>query len=293
MTIWATEIKVRAERLAGIMLRDMQKAKGGGDGSNQHVATSTHRARVADDGPTLEELGITRKQSSKWQQTARIPEEVFEEHIEAEKVKRQPPTVDSLRKKVQRDQRHQEVQEQAVTSTAQGNYALLYADPPWTFDTFSWKGKEISPEVHYPTMTIDDIKDFEVGGRCIPDLALKDAGLFMWCTSSNLHLALEVMESWGFTYKTNAVWDKQRSGTGYIFLNQHELLLYGSRGKFPAPQNIRASVFSYKRGKHSAKPPEVREALEDMYPHFDDKTRIELFARENIPGWTVDGYESC
>ena len=100
------------------------------------------------------------------------------------------------------------------------------------------------------------------------------------------------MEEWGFTYKTQAVWDKQKSGTGQIFLNQHEILLYGSRGKIPKPAKIFPSVFSYPRGKHSAKPPEVRSALESMYPHFDKATRIELFARENVAGWTVDGYEA-
>jgi N6-adenosine-specific RNA methylase IME4 len=188
--------------------------------------------------------------------------------------------------------RHQEIADEATTSSVEGPFPLIYADPPWEFSTYSWKGKEISPDKHYPTMDDDGIVNFMVNGRFVPELAHKDAALYIWCTSSNLVRALAVMEAWGFEYKTHAVWDKERTGTGYIFLNQHELLLYGTRGNIPAPMAIRSSVFQYPRGRHSAKPPEVREALDEMYPAFKKRNKIELFAREAVPDWTIDGYEA-
>ena len=36
-------------------------------------------------------------------------------------------------------------------------YNVIYADPPWTFKTYSEKGKDRSPEKHYDCMSIDDI----------------------------------------------------------------------------------------------------------------------------------------
>ena len=36
-------------------------------------------------------------------------------------------------------------------------YNIIYADPPWTFKTYSDKGKGRSAENHYPCMNIDDI----------------------------------------------------------------------------------------------------------------------------------------
>jgi N6-adenosine-specific RNA methylase IME4 len=194
--------------------------------------------------------------------------------------------------KMKRDDRHKEIANAAPASSITGNFALIYADPPWTFDTYSWKGKELGPEKHYPTLDDEAIKGFEVDGRHVSELANKDAALFLWCTSSNMFRAGAILEAWGFTYKTQAIWDKERTGTGYVFLNRHEHLLYGTRGNMPAPQAIRSSVFSYPRGRHSEKPQEIRAVLDEMYPRFDAKNKIELFAREATPGWTVDGFES-
>jgi N6-adenosine-specific RNA methylase IME4 len=137
-----------------------------------------------------------------------------------------------------------------------------------------------------------DIGALKVWSRTVADLAAPDAGLFLWCTSANIKQAIGVAEAWGFEYKTNAAWDKQRTGTGYIFLNQHEHLTYASRGNFPMPLEKFSSVFSYPRGEHSAKPNEVRQALESMYPRLTEKDRIELFARGEIPGWTTWGNEA-
>ena len=41
-------------------------------------------------------------------------------------------------------------------------YNVIYADPPWSFKTFSDKGKDRSPENHYNVMTLQDIKELPV-----------------------------------------------------------------------------------------------------------------------------------
>jgi N6-adenosine-specific RNA methylase IME4 len=36
-------------------------------------------------------------------------------------------------------------------------YGVIYADPPWQFKTRSEKGKDKSPEKHYPVLSLADI----------------------------------------------------------------------------------------------------------------------------------------
>jgi len=73
MVEWATEIKVRAEIRAGEMLAAMPKHNGGRPGKNPSNDTSGFA--------TLEEIGISYDQSSRWQKLAAIPEEQRERTI--------------------------------------------------------------------------------------------------------------------------------------------------------------------------------------------------------------------
>lgn len=71
----AAEIQLRAERMAGAALREMEKAKGhrfAGDSPPESPATSP---------PRLRDIGITPKQSMHWQAEARVPEHVFNQYI--------------------------------------------------------------------------------------------------------------------------------------------------------------------------------------------------------------------
>ena len=173
-----------------------------------------------------------------------------------------------------------------------GPFPLIYADPPWTFDTYSDKGLGRTPTQKYPTMTDQEIIDFCVQGKKIPEIAHPHAALILWCTSSNLMRALTIMAAWDFEFKTSAVWVKDKSGMGLVFRNRHEVLLYGTRGNMPGPQYQPPSVFEYSRRAHSEKPREIRAEIEKMYPDFDQSTRLELFGRESVPGWTVYGNEA-
>jgi N6-adenosine-specific RNA methylase IME4 len=210
---------------------------------------------------------------------------------------------------VNRAQKHQKIHEKASTAAPSsliitGPFPVIYADPPWKWGHFGEKdkeneaGKERTPDQHYPTLTYEEIEQFRIGDKLIKDIAAKDAALFLWCTSANFELALQVMKAWGFTYKSHAVWVKTNEegkpigGTGLVFRNMHEPLLYGTRGKMPGPQYQPPSVFMYPRGRHSAKPDEIRKAIEKMYPDFDVSTRLEMFARNKNAGWTGDGFES-
>lgn len=77
----AAEIKLRAERRAGELLGAMELNRGAeGLGVNQYSGEKV-RSHDATTGPRLTDLGITKLQSSRWQQISRIPEPIFEEYV--------------------------------------------------------------------------------------------------------------------------------------------------------------------------------------------------------------------
>jgi N6-adenosine-specific RNA methylase IME4/ParB-like chromosome segregation protein Spo0J len=120
------------------------------------------------------------------------------------------------------------------------------------------------------------------------DIATDDAVLFMWTTAPHLREAFEVLAAWGFEYKTNVVWVKDK--IGYFVRNQHELLLVATRGNMlsPSPANRPPSVITAPRREHSRKPDGAYELIERMYPELP---KIELFARRARPGWVAWGNE--
>jgi hypothetical protein len=104
--------------------------------------------------------------------------------------------------------------------------------------------------------------------------------------------ALLVMAAWGFDYRSHMVWCKDRSGTGYWFRNQHELLLVGVKGNIPTPAmgTQAPSVQDIPRSEHSAKPEKFLQIIEDYFPTLP---KIELNRRGPArPGWSAWGNEA-
>jgi len=159
-------------------------------------------------------------------------------------------------------------------------FDIIYADPPWEYRVKHRRG---SPEKHYPTMTLDQICNIEIP-------ASENAVLFLWGTNPLLEEALKVMDAWGFKYKSNMVWVKDKFGTGFYFRGQHELLLVGVKGDVhpPTESNRFPSVLQAPVKEHSEKPTEVYDIIEKMYPNA---TYLELFARKQRLGWQAWGNE--
>jgi N6-adenosine-specific RNA methylase IME4 len=165
-------------------------------------------------------------------------------------------------------------------------YAVLYADPPWHFEVYNEEsGVERAAGNHYFTMPLNEICALPV-----LSLAAPDAVLFMWTTAPHLRESFDVLAAWGFEYKTNIVWVKDKIGLGYFVRNQHELLLVATRGDMPSPSpaNRPSSVIDAPRREHSRKPDEAYALIERMYPELP---KIELFARKARPGWDAWGNE--
>ena len=170
-------------------------------------------------------------------------------------------------------------------------YAVIYADPPWAYRTYSQKGQGRSAESHYPTMSIDAIKALPVS-----TIAAKDCSLFLWLTFPCMREAFSVIDAWGFTYKTVAfVWVKQNRksndlfvGMGYWTRANAEICVLATRGH-PKRVNagVRQIILSHIE-EHSKKPDEVRDRIVQL---MGDVPRIELFARQSPEGWDIWGNE--
>ncbi len=58
-------------------------------------------------------------------------------------------------------------------------------------------------------MTLDEIKSLPV-----PEIAAAQSHLYLWAPNALIPEGLEVMKRWGFTYKTNIVWQKVHKDGG-------------------------------------------------------------------------------
>lgn len=191
------------------------------------------------------------------------------------------------KKKERRETRERELgaRQQALPTK---KYGVIYADPEWRFEPWSREtGMDRAPENHYPTSeTIDIIS------RPVRQIAADDAVLFLWVTGPMLKAGLEVMDHWGFEYKTNFAWGKDRIGPGYWNREKHELLLLGTRGNVPcpAPGQQWDSLQLSARGAHSAKPGLFADMIEAYFPNLP---KIELNCRgAPRPGWDAWGNEA-
>jgi len=204
----------------------------------------------------------------------------------AEKVLAGEMTLPEAKKEIRLQQKAalvaQIAEQKAAPLDSIGPFPVIYADPPWRYEFAEDRGRQI--ENHYPTMPLDEIKALKVP-------AADDAVLFLWVTSPKLPEGLEVLAAWGFQYVTCMVWVKDRIGMGYYARQQHELLLIGKRGNLPVPdpEDRPSSVITAPRGQHSAKPDEVYELIERMYPLHD---KCELFQRRPRPGWAGWGNQA-
>lgn len=195
------------------------------------------------------------------------------------------------------------------TAAAQGKrFKLIAADPPWKYETWSDAGADRSPDQHYETMTIE-----EIAAMPVRDLADPDSILVLWVISTLLRRAFEVMDAWGFDYKTIVhEWAKTRPlqpgeaqdptappgkawfvGQGKYSRGNVELCLLGRRGngaRHAWATDVRELIVA-DIGEHSQKPAEFYDRVEALFPG----PYLYLFERPDLngvrPGWTIWGNE--
>jgi len=167
------------------------------------------------------------------------------------------------------------------------------ADPPWRFQNRTGK---MAPEHkrlnRYPTLSLSDIKEIPVHL-----VAAQNSHLYLWVPNALLKEGLEVMEAWGFKYKSNLIWHKVRKdggpdgrGVGFYFRNTTELILFGVRGHLRTldPGRRQVNIMRTQKQEHSRKPDEQYKIIESCSPG----PYLEVFARGARPNWNVFGNQA-
>jgi N6-adenosine-specific RNA methylase IME4 len=173
-----------------------------------------------------------------------------------------------------------------------GEFGTILADPPWQFDNRTGK---VAPEHRrlrrYPTMTMEEICKMPVAQH-----AAKRSHLYLWVPNALLREGFNVLDAWGFTYKTTLTWFKIRKdggpdgrGVGFYFRNVTETILFGVKGALRtlAPGRRQVNLLATRKREHSRKPDEIYPIIEACSPG----EYLELFARAPRVHWQQFGNE--
>lgn len=196
-----------------------------------------------------------------------------------------------------------------------GGFRVILADPATRFETYSDKGEAKSPQAHYDTMTIDEIKQMPV-----EMLAAKDCALCLWSVWPLMPVWNDIIKTWGFTYsgllwewrKFNPATGKYAFGPGYGTRKNLEPCLLATRGNPSLKAELPDDLFGLGRvpegvrsvrdwiewwpedeiraplRDHSQKPDEQYTRIETLF----DGPYVELFSRTDRPGWKRWGNEA-
>lgn len=166
-------------------------------------------------------------------------------------------------------------------------YRTIVADPPWRYQKDTSMGaKPGAAEAHYQTLSMR-----EIAALPVREIAADDAHLYLWVTIPRLYgdrgdrsfTPIDVMEAWGFEFKTMLTWVKPTVGLGWYFRGSVEHVLFGVRGDAPIPPETRErNVIEAPGGGHSAKP----DAFLDLVERVSPGPYAELFARRARFGWS-------
>jgi len=156
-------------------------------------------------------------------------------------------------------------------------FGTIYADPPWQYGN---QATRAATSNHYDTLMPDEIAELPIS-----QLTNENAHLHLWTTNAFLFECPNIMESWGFEWKSSFVWVKQQMGIGNYWRVSHEFLLLGVKGSLPFMAKDEKSWIELPRGKHSSKPEEIVDKIERVSPG----PYLELFGRRTRKNWTVWG----
>lgn len=173
----------------------------------------------------------------------------------------------------------------------EGMFRVVYADPPYAYrqNRATETGEMTRADEVYPSMTMEAIAKLPVAAHVLPN-----AVLFLWVPPAMLLESpgpREIIEGWGFEYRTNYCWDKVLGMPGSYSYVRHEHLLVATRGSGTPDIAIEGahhdSVQTFRReGEHSEKPEAFRTLIKHLYP---TGPYLELFAREKHAKWHCFG----
>jgi N6-adenosine-specific RNA methylase IME4 len=293
----AGEVSIAAEKRLGAELKKLPVAKGTqgqlrgakpGKRGRRGVITGGAVVEPPVKGPTLAELGVTKKRSARSKRLADIPEDKLNEHVENLKAQGKSVTPENVlaAQRAENKQTKKHAVSTAVFS-ADGPFGTAVIDWPWKMEKIDRDVRPNQDAFDDDRMTIDEMVAFwqnELEPRLAPD-----CHLFMWTTQKFLPDALDLIKRFGFRYVFEMVWHKP-GGFQPIDLPQYncEFIIYGRRGS-PVFVDTKQfdCCFAAPRREHSRKP----DFFYDTIRRVTGGSRIDVFSREPREGFAQYGNE--
>jgi N6-adenosine-specific RNA methylase IME4 len=280
----AAEIRLRAERKAGELLREMRLRGERDAGRGGNRKSQSHSVTVK-----LPDLGVTKMQAFRWQEIAAVDEKIFDGYIsEAKKKESHELTTSGLKTVAKFDNKNKQAEAIAKRPEVlpEGPFNVIVIDPPWAYANRRPTVNDSRGYPEYAGMSLE-----EIGNLAIKDLAADDAVLWLWTTNAFLRDALDLCAKWEFQYRTLLTWAKNKIGLGDWLRGQTEHCLMASRGKPLIKITNQSTLLQADVGEHSAKPDEFYALVENLCP-TPKGGRIDVFARKPRDGWRLFGYEA-
>lgn len=264
---------------------------GHGGGRNFKVADRNVETTIAELGLRRDEIHDARK----LRDAEREDPGIIERAIAARLMAAQEPTRATIKKTVAERQSEKRpanrvglspsqetctVSDLAALVASGRKYGCIYADPPWVYDN---QGTRAATGNHYEGLSVEQLCALPVR-----ELAADDAHLHLWTTNAFLFECPRIFEAWGFEFRSSFVWVKPQMGIGNYWRNSHEILLTAIRGNAKRFNDHSIKSWGeFDRGKHSAKPEQIRHYIE----RASEGPYLEMFGRSAAQGWSVWGNE--
>lgn len=236
--------------------------------------------------PTLEELGLTKRESSDAQFLAKLKREDKKMH---EAVRTGELRLSAARRELNTRRISKELGKIAAQASTEpiGKFDVIVLDPPWRVNRIALDCNTNETRLlPYPTMTLEQIEQLDH----VEKYAARDCHVFLWTTNRYLKFAFPILEKWGVEHSCTFVWHKNR-GPKPIGGPQSncEFCLYGRVGSpvFVDTKQF-ATCFEADAKKHSEKP----EAFYEMLRRVAAGRRLDCFNRRKIDGFVGFGNEA-
>jgi len=166
---------MRAERKWGQMYAEAEKATGGD-------AQRTRLQKVTESPPTLKDMGVDKRFSSKAQKIGTIPDGKYEELVGEWRDRVQ---LENERVTTRLIRESDKVEPKEAPPLPEGKYNVLVIDPPWPMEKIERDARPNQIGFDYPTMTEDELArlDLPFGD---------DSHIFLWTTHKFLPMALRL-----------------------------------------------------------------------------------------------------
>lgn len=275
------EAVLDAEVRIGELMREVPKAQG--------TRTDIELCNNADKkfkAEVIKESGFTPMQVSRFETLAAHPEVVEQVKAEARESE-EVVTRSAVLGRIKNEQRKEMIQRQ-VEEIEKGNiekpdglFDVIAIDPPWNYGTsFDADGRRVANP--YPEMTQEQLKAIEIPAK-------ENCVMFLWTTQKFIWDAKELLDTWGFTYRSMIVWDKEKIGMGDLIRMQCEFCLVGIKGSpvFKDNHSVR-DIIREPRREHSRKPEEFYRIVDSLCAG----RKLDFFSREERTGWFSYGNDT-